>query len=1267
MENSIEISSIPILHNANYGEWSARIVILLRSKDLLQVCENSLPTDATTPVTNKWNKANSEAISIISSRVSHRVFIEVVKKYSTNAQQLWTKLEEQYASKKAINRGRVWMQWLRSSYDGNLQNYIDNSRILMMLLETVNINIPAECHSFTLLGKLSGDPKIHQFVEVLSLNEELIQQPELVLERLQELHDNSKTQLSNQAPAPTALVSESAHPYKITYYCTNGKHNPMCTTHTKESCFAENPHLRPPYRSNKRKNRPYQSPTAHLSTAQVLMTGKGIEILPQELIIDCGATHHMFNSRSLFSSFAETSPIGVCTGDSSSSLLSKGSGTVDILINNQVFSLKDCLLSDEKFEIKGKIVNNLMRVEYTLPAVLATGIVTEPWHQRLGHPGNQIIKSMELPTQSAPCSICDLNKIHKKSFNHQFERANKPLNCVHIDLVGPISPSSLSGNRYFLTVVDQSTSFKIVRLLKHKSEALKQFVIVKNYMENLHNRSLKKLVSDRGGEFLNNDFKLLAETQGFVHVFSPPDTPQHNGYAERVNRTILEKTRCLLNNSGLPKHYWAESLNTAVFLSNLIPTPSRFNLSPYSLLAGNPPRIKKLRVFGCSAIVSIPRNHREWKLSPAGEAGVLLGYENNNSAYRILRLCDKKVLISKHVRFNESDFPFSKSSSQSDGFRATRDGEVIDLESGNKDLPAVAAKVVDETHIAEVDQAEAVDEIYSADIGHTSEDNSRRVDEIPLSSEPDAEPCEVIANSRPTQLRVIGPRHPTIISGDINQDNILTYSRRPKALVTRSENVPKTFRSALKSPSSDEWLKAIKKELTSMIDLNVWDVVELKPDYKLVGTTWTPGVDFGKTYAPTGRLNSLRCLILHSVSNGLEFHQVDIKSGFLNAPLVDTVFLSIPQGLEVDMRKFCLRLKKAIYGLKQAPLAWYDRLRGWLCQVGFSSCVLDPCVFFWEGDHPVWLYVHVDDIAIFGKNVSIFKEELKYELEIKDIGPADLMLGIKVTHSSGRVSLNQGHFIESLLELYGMDSCKPVATPLLPNTHLVPATKQEIAKFDTLGVNYQSAIGSINYLSTGTRPDLSYAVSSLSQFLEKPGFLHWQAFLHVVRYLRGTLDVGLVYSGGCLAGVEAYSDADWGNCPETRRSITGYLATFGKNLVLWKTRKQPSVSISTMEAEYKALCDLVSELLWLKQWCHECNLLDGSSTIPIHEDNQGFINTINGDCNVNNNRFFDKIRCSTLSSPLSPCSRGDVENPDQNQFDRQSATPILTERLSRLP
>ncbi|MBW0536378.1 hypothetical protein O181_076093 [Austropuccinia psidii MF-1] len=543
-----------------------------------------------------------------------------------------------------------------------------------MSLETVNINIPAECHSFTLLGKLSGDPKIHQFIEVLSLNEELIQQPELVLERLQEFHDNSKVQSSNHNSTPLALVSESAHPYKITYFCTNGKHNPMCTTHTKEACFAENPHLRPTHRANKRKTRSYQNPSAHLSTAQVLVTGEISSEKPEELIIDCGATHHMFNSRSLFSSFVETSPMAVSTGDSTSSLFSKGSGAVNLLIDSKVFALQECLfvpnlncnlislmrlcngdmtisrsgshfklIIGEDVEIKGRILNNLMKVGYSLPVAHVTKSSVNLWHQRLGHPGSQVIKAMGLPDHSANCSTCDLNKIHKVPFNNHFEHVNKPLDCVHVDLVGPISPPSVSGNRYFLTIVDQATSFKLVKLLKQKSEALKQFIIAKAYMENIQDRTLKKLVSDRGGEFLNKEFKVLAESKGFVHVFSPPETPQHNGYAERANRTILDKTRCLINSSGLPNHYWAEALNTAVFLSNLIPTPSRFNLSPYSLWTGNPPRIKKLRVFGCRAAVSIPRSHRDWKLGPAGETGVLLGYENDNSSYRVLRLSDRKI------------------------------------------------------------------------------------------------------------------------------------------------------------------------------------------------------------------------------------------------------------------------------------------------------------------------------------------------------------------------------------------------------------------------------------------------------------------------------------------------------------------------------------------------------------------------------------------------------------------------------------------------
>ncbi|MBW0539496.1 hypothetical protein O181_079211 [Austropuccinia psidii MF-1] len=194
-----------------------------------------------------------------------------------------------------------------------------------------------------------------------------------------------------------------------------------------------------------------------------------------------------------------------------------------------------------------------------------------------------------------------------------------------------------------------------------------------------------------------------------------------------------------------------------------------------------------------------------------------------------------------------------------------------------------------------------------------------------------------------------------------------------------------------------------------------------------------------------------------------------------------------------------------------------------------------------------------------------------------------------------------------------MGKCRTVSTFLVPNKQLGTATEEEMIALRSLKVNYRSAIGSINYLSTATCPDLLFAVSCLSQYLENPGLKHWQASMHVLCYLRGSLDVCLEYPRGGSQGITAWSDADWGNCRSTRRSITGYLATFHGCLVLWKTRKQPLVSISTAEAKYKALCNLTSELLWLKQCSEEANTLKLEAPINVWEDNQSCINTTNGD------------------------------------------------------
>jgi transposase InsO family protein len=161
-----------------------------------------------------------------------------------------------------------------------------------------------------------------------------------------------------------------------------------------------------------------------------------------------------------------------------------------------------------------------------------------------------------------------------------------------MDLVGPITPASVSGFKYFLAVADQFSSFKLVCFLKAKSDAMSTVKELLNLVENTQNAKVQELVSDRGGEFLNQAFAEMVAACGITHILAPPYTPQHNGFAERANQTILDKARGLMKSSNLPRSFWAEAVNTAVFLSNLLPTASRSDQSPYQLWTSCPPPLK---------------------------------------------------------------------------------------------------------------------------------------------------------------------------------------------------------------------------------------------------------------------------------------------------------------------------------------------------------------------------------------------------------------------------------------------------------------------------------------------------------------------------------------------------------------------------------------------------------------------------------------------------------------------------------------------------
>ncbi|MBW0525844.1 hypothetical protein O181_065559 [Austropuccinia psidii MF-1] len=371
------------------------------------------------------------------------------------ANQLWAKIEDQYASKTAVNRGRVWMDWQRIFYNGKLQNYINVCRKLMMELDAVSIKVPAELLLYSLLGKLGGDTDLHQIVKNLTLNEDIIKKPEKILTRLQDLAHLNIAEKKSQITSPTALVSNVEEPHKIVYYFVKGKHNIKCTTHKREDCWSKNPHLRPPRREKKHQ---HFDATAHLTTAQALMkTSKLQQPGKDPLILDCGATHHMFNSLKPFVAMAKTTKIQVETGDANSKLTAIGIGKVKILNHENTLIFKERLYvpnlkcnlisllelfkkqltvdqsdnvlslnANGKEIIHGKLINKPMVITYTIPKALITNETNILWHDRLGHSGASVLKQLGLPTLQDSCLICEMNKAHKLPFKITLNQPYQP-------------------------------------------------------------------------------------------------------------------------------------------------------------------------------------------------------------------------------------------------------------------------------------------------------------------------------------------------------------------------------------------------------------------------------------------------------------------------------------------------------------------------------------------------------------------------------------------------------------------------------------------------------------------------------------------------------------------------------------------------------------------------------------------------------------------------------------------------------------------------
>ena len=771
------------------------------------------------------------------------------------------------------------------------------------------------------------------------------------------------------------------------------------------------------------------------------------------------------------------------------------------------------------------------------------------------------------------------------------KRASHPLQLIHSDVCGKIGTRSLSGGEYFVTFVDDHTRYVWAYILKSKDEVFAHFQKWKAQVEKSTGREVKILRSDNGGEYTSKEFNSYLTTEGIKHEQTTPHTPQQNGVAERLNRTLIEGVRTMLADSKLPHQFWAEALATMVYLRNRSPTRALEGITPYEAWNGSKPSVDSLRVFGCSAYAHVPKAERR-KLDPKTRKCVLLGYGTVQKGYRLYDLHQRKVIHSRDVVFDETSMPGIKTETNSLS-------EYVELEV--EEEPSV--KQTEITHIPD-DTSEK-----------TSGMEQAVADESAVSSPTSAESTL----RRSTRIRQEPDRY---------VDNLA---------LTSTEQDPLSVAEAKSSSDSAMWEEAMEREMKSLQQNKVWELVPLPTDRKVVGSKWVfkrkvdtsgvverykarlvaqgctqkYGLDYEETFSPVVRFESIRYVIALGARHELQLHQMDVSTAFLHGELTEEVYMKQPEGfIEQGKEHLVCHLNRSIYGLKQSPRCWNQALDSRLKELGFKQTAGDPCLYtrINSGGEMFLVAVYVDDIILGGRNESemnTVKKELGHRFEMKDLGKLHHFLGITVIQDqlAGTIWIGQPFYTEKTLQRYEMHECKPVSTPVNPDSKLVAADGPDVVHNQRL---YQAVVGSLLYLSTKTRPDIAYAVSTAARFCAKPTKEHWIAVKRILRYLKGTTNYGLLYRKDAADTVTGYSDADWAGDVGDRKSTSGYVFIQGGAAVSWKSSKQSCVALSTAEAEYIALSAAVQEAVWLQQLMSD--LLNKSiHEMTIFEDNQSTI------------------------------------------------------------
>lgn len=959
-----------------------------------------------------------------------------------------------------------------------------------------------------------------------------------------------------------------------------------------------------------------------------------------DFIVDSGASIHMSHDKSLFSTLKPNrGRIKIADG---SYIPILGYGNINLHIKTSAGPLS-LTLSDVGYvpdlHVNLISVNELNKAGYTLLfdnsscklksgksfVDIATfkgnnykiqenqGSIAYPclheWHRRLAHRNLHDIKYLRKHGLSFTkcccldeCEACIKGKSSEKPFRAE-TTVEEPLEVISTDICGPFRTRSLGGAYYFLTLTDACTDFTTVKFLKQKSDAVME---IKNFIAFLKcqtSKTMKCLRSDGGGEYCNLELKRYLDGEGIRHEFTTPHSPQSNGRAERKNRTLLDTARTLLTSSNLPSFLWAEAISNAVYTQNRMVRQGN-SASPIELFFGKKARAIFME-FGSPVYVNTVKPGRG-KLDLRANEMRFLSVDEHSKGFRVWD--GNRVIVNRNVKPKLNSSPIN--------FKSSLTNHPLDSLINDN-----ANEIINETFSPVV-------------IDHNSQPSPEETTErrsICLLEHNKAKDLHADTKSS-SILKLNSETSPEGIT--LRRSDRL--KNKAKVLVaTQSETNPEpcTFKQAMASPDASRWLEAMNEELESLRVTKTYEFADLPVNRKAIGSKWVYklktgddgdvrykarlvakgfsqkyGQDYDEVFAPVVRPQAIRLLLSMAGKLNLHVNQFDVKTAFLNGEIDEEIYMKQPEGFESGTKVW--RLRKSLYGLKQAARAWNTLLKSSLSSCGFTQSEADECLFVKRSSGNISIIAcHVDDFIHASSSLELIQQtadQLRKSFELKDLGPVKKFLGVDITrHEDGHFSLSQRHYIEKIAQDLNLDHCKAQKYPIDPGYY-----KLEDDKLLDTNEHYRKVIGMLLYISTNTRPDISASVCILAQRVTQPRELDLSESLRVVKYLVGTKHHELhLNNNDAVQSLTVFSDANFGECRKDGKSNSGIICFVNGGPISWSSRKQSYVAVSTCEAEFYAVSEAVKETIWLRRLIQE---FTGPIATPttVFNDNQASISMI---------------------------------------------------------